>query len=125
MRVVITGYNGQLGRQLAQAFAAHDTLPLDLPCDDITDRGVIDCIGAYAPDLIVHAAAYSDVDGAEKDPDLAYKVNALGTQNVALAAQRVLARAWAALNRWSAEPSCRQVASDGRVSRRRALRPSA
>jgi dTDP-4-dehydrorhamnose reductase len=42
----------------------------------------------FSPDLIVHSAAYTDVDGAEKDPELAYKVNALGTQNVALAAQR-------------------------------------
>jgi len=88
MRVVITGHNGQLGRQLMQAFAAHDTLPLDLPCDDITTPGVIDCITRFAPDLIVHAAAYTDVDGAEKDPELAHKVNALGAQNVALAAQR-------------------------------------
>lgn len=88
MRVVITGHNGQLGRQLMQAFAGYETLPLDLPCDDITTPGVIDCITRFAPDLIVHAAAYTDVDGAEKDPELAHKVNALGTQNVALAAQR-------------------------------------
>ena len=88
MRVVITGHNGQLGRQLMRAFAAHEVLPLDLPCDDITSPGVIECITRFAPDLIVHAAAYTDVDGAEKDPELAYRVNALGTQNVALAAQR-------------------------------------
>jgi dTDP-4-dehydrorhamnose reductase len=88
MRVVITGHNGQLGRQLMQSFAGHDLMPLDLPCDDITDRGVIDCIMRFSPDLIVHSAAYTDVDGAEKDPEFAYKVNALGTQNVALAAAR-------------------------------------
>ena len=37
MRVVITGHNGQLGRQLVAAFAGHEMLPLDLPADDITD----------------------------------------------------------------------------------------
>lgn len=88
MRVVITGHNGQLGRQLTHSFAAHDLLPLDLPCDDITDPGVIECITRFAPDLVVHSAAYTDVDGAEKDPELAHKVNAFGTQNVALAAQQ-------------------------------------
>ena len=88
MRVVITGHNGQLGRQLHQTFATHELLPLDLPCDDITDPGVVECIAGFAPQLIVHAAAFTDVDGAEKDPELAYRVNAIGTQNMALAAQR-------------------------------------
>jgi dTDP-4-dehydrorhamnose reductase len=88
MRVVITGHNGQLGRQLMRAFAGHDLLPLDLPCDDITSPDVVECITRFSPDLVVHSAAYTDVDGAEREPELAYRVNALGTQNVALAAQR-------------------------------------
>lgn len=88
MRVVITGHNGQLGRQLLSAFASDEVLPLDLPCDDITDPGVVACITRFAPDLVVHSAAYTDVDGAEKDPDAAFRVNAIGTHNVALAAQR-------------------------------------
>lgn len=87
MRVVITGHNGQLGRQLVAAFNGHELLPLDLPADDITDPRVIDRVAAFGPDVIVHAAAYTDVDGAEKDPDLAYRVNAFGTQNMALAAK--------------------------------------
>ena len=40
----------------------------------------------FRPDLILHAAAYTDVDGCETNPDLAFRVNAVGTQNVALAA---------------------------------------
>ena len=88
MRVVITGHNGQLGRQLLSAFASDEVLPLDLPCDDITDPGVVTCITRFAPDLVVHAAAFTDVDGAEKEPDAAFRVNAVGTHNVALAAQR-------------------------------------
>ena len=88
MRVVITGHNGQLGRQLVAAFGAHELLPVDLPADDITDTGIVARVAAFQPDLIVHAAAYTDVDGAEKDPELAYRVNAFGTQNMALAAQR-------------------------------------
>lgn len=88
MRVVITGHNGQLGRQLMTAFGGHELLPFDLPCDDITDPGISSCITAFRPDLVVHAAAYTDVDGCEKDPELAFRVNAFGTQNVALAAQQ-------------------------------------
>lgn len=88
MRVVITGHNGQLGRQLQIAFAGHELRNLDLPCDDITDPGVARCIVEFQPHLVVHAAAYTDVDGCEKDPDLAFRVNAFGTQNVALAARQ-------------------------------------
>lgn len=88
MRVVITGHNGQLGRQLQAAFAGHELRNLDLPCDDITDPGAVRCIVEFQPDLVVHAAAYTDVDGCEKDPDLAFRVNAFGTQNVALAARQ-------------------------------------
>jgi dTDP-4-dehydrorhamnose reductase len=87
MRVVITGHNGQLGRQLVAAFNGHELLPLDLPADDITDPRVIARVVAFRPGVIVHAAAFTDVDGAEKDPDLAYRVNAFGTQNMALAAK--------------------------------------
>lgn len=87
MRVVITGHNGQLGRQLLTAFATHTLLPLDLPCDDITDRGIVRCITDFQPDLVVHAAAYTDVDGCETEPERAFRVNAVGTQNVALGAQ--------------------------------------
>jgi len=88
MRVVITGHNGQLGRQLQTAFTGHELLRLDLPCDNITDPGVVACIADFRPELVVHAAAYTDVDGCETNPDLAFRVNAVGTQNVALGAAR-------------------------------------
>jgi dTDP-4-dehydrorhamnose reductase len=88
MRVVITGHNGQLGRQLQGAFASHDLLRLDLPDDDITDPRLSSTIAAFRPDLVLHAAAFTDVDGCEMDPDKAFRVNAVGTQNVALGAQQ-------------------------------------
>ena len=88
MRVVITGHNGQLGRQLQDAFASHELLRLDLPDFDITDPGLCSTIASFGPDLVLHAAAYTDVDGCEGDPDRAFRVNAVGTQNVALGAQQ-------------------------------------
>jgi dTDP-4-dehydrorhamnose reductase len=87
MRVVITGAKGQLGRQLVAAFAGNDILEIDFP-DDITRPAARELVADHRPDLVVHAAAYTDVDGCEKDPDLAFRVNALGTQNVALGAQQ-------------------------------------
>ena len=88
MRVIVTGFNGQLGRQLCAVYAGHDLLRLDLPCDDITSPHMPACIADYHPDLVVHAAAFTNVDGCEQDPDQAYRVNAVGTQNVALGAQQ-------------------------------------
>lgn len=87
MRIVLTGYKGQLGRQLAAAFNDHEFLNLDLPEDDITAPAVSAQIADYKPDLVLHPAAYTNVDGCEQDPEMAFRVNALGTQNVALGAQ--------------------------------------
>ena len=92
MRVFITGAKGQLGRALQARFADADDVafPADLPECDITDRAcVAHAIGEFKPDVVIHAAAMTDVDGCARDPDLAYRVNALGTQNVALACHSV------------------------------------
>ena len=88
MRVVITGHKGQLGRRLVDAFAGHEILGLDMPEDDLTRPAVSGRIADFRPDLVVHAAAYTDVDGCETNPDLAFRVNAVGTQHVALGAAR-------------------------------------
>lgn len=88
MRIAITGSKGQLGRQLVAAFAGHQLLELDLPETDITHLTICDDIARWEPELILHAAAYTDVDGCEQNVELAFRVNAIGTQHVALAAQR-------------------------------------
>ena len=86
MRIAITGGLGQLGRSLSQVLANHELLIIDLPELDITDgSSVMDCLKQWQPDLVIHCAAYTDVDGCARNPELAYQVNALGTQNVALA----------------------------------------
>jgi dTDP-4-dehydrorhamnose reductase len=86
MRVFITGYKGQLGQALGVALAGHTVVGCDLPELDITDREAIGtAIAGFAPDVVIHAAAWTDVNGCALDPEKAYRVNALGTQNVALA----------------------------------------
>lgn len=88
MRIAITGTNGTLGATLdRQARAAgHAVLPLNRPAHDLTDGpALMQAVAAAAPAVVLHPAAYTDVDGCERNPDLAYAVNGLGTRNLALA----------------------------------------
>jgi dTDP-4-dehydrorhamnose reductase len=79
-RVLITGAGGQLGRALAEAFAGDDVVALSRAEWDVTHPGPpLD----GQPDLVLHAAAWTDVDGAEADPQGAAAVNVGGTRNVA------------------------------------------
>jgi len=90
MRVLITGAKGQLGRALEAALGDADLTLIDLPEYDILDRpGFNRTVADYKPDVVIHCAAFTNVDGCTRDPDLAYRVNALGTRNVALACQGV------------------------------------
>jgi len=88
MRVFIIGSKGQLGQALMAMLAGHELTGVDLPECDITDRPQIEAaIAQTAPDVVIHCAAMTDVDGCARDPHMAYRVNGLGTQNVALACQ--------------------------------------
>ena len=86
MRIYVTGIMGQLGRALGEVLDGHSLSGCDLPDLDITDRTAIaGAVAAFAPDVVIHAAAWTNVDGCAREPEEAYSVNALGTQNVALA----------------------------------------
>jgi dTDP-4-dehydrorhamnose reductase len=86
MRIFIVGCKGQLGRALDATLAEHTLAGCDLPDLDITDREAIgSVIAGFAPDVVIHAAAWTDVEGCARDPERAYRANGLGTQNVALA----------------------------------------
>jgi dTDP-4-dehydrorhamnose reductase len=87
MRVVITGSKGQLGRALLETMEDHTFLPIDLPEHDFTTDLTFQAMVDFAPEIVIHGGAFTRVDGCETDPDTAYRVNALGTQNVALACQ--------------------------------------
>lgn len=88
MRVFITGIKGQLGQALLRRLTEDEVSGIDLPEVDITQLASISAAVAEAqPEVIIHCAAYTDVDGCARDPQLAYRVNGLGSQNVALAAR--------------------------------------
>jgi len=88
MRVLVTGSAGQLGRALAATCPpGHELVAFDLPEHDVARLTAIDAICGERPALVVHAAAMTDVDGCARSPDDAFRVNALGSRNVALACQ--------------------------------------
>ena len=82
-----------LGRTLCEAFKSDEVVVADLPECDITDRSSIAEFFAEAdPDVVIHAAAMTNVDGCETDSALAYKINEEGTRNVAIVSAAMNAR---------------------------------
>ena len=81
-RVLITGAGGQLGRALQEAFADDDLVALSHKEWDVS-HSPDDTVSRGAFDLVLHTAAWTDVDGAEANPQEAAAVNVGGTANVA------------------------------------------
>ncbi len=107
MKILITGSNGQLGNELTSilqkgeseigiipdCYSNAEIVPADVEQLDITD---FDAVGAFfeieRPDIVINCAAMTNVDGCETMQDIAYKVNAAGVRNLAVAAERVGAK---------------------------------
>lgn len=86
MRIFLTGGEGQLGRELRNRLQGSEFLAAGRNELDVTDETAVSTmIGGYQPEVVIHAAAWTRVDEAEQNADQAYRVNAVGTQNVARA----------------------------------------
>jgi dTDP-4-dehydrorhamnose reductase len=85
MKILITGADGQLGRALQAALAADEIIALTRSQLEITKLSDVDeAIAANSPDIVINAAAYTNVDGAETEREEAYRGNALGPRNLAI-----------------------------------------
>ncbi len=90
MRVLVTGAYGQLGQELKETLSQHVVLAVDVDHFDITNReDTRQAVAGFRPDTVIHTAAMTNVDGCERQPELAHRVNALGTENIALACREV------------------------------------
>jgi len=90
MRIAITGANGQLGQALqATLGGAHELVSLGHADFELGRPGCVEQLAATGAELVIHPAAYTNVDGCARDPEQAYRVNGLGTQYVALACRRL------------------------------------
>lgn len=87
MKVLIIGAEGMLGHDLVDILSKENEISTTtIHTLDITDiEKTIDTVKDIKPEVVVHAAAFTDVNGSETNQDLAYKVNGIGTRNVAVA----------------------------------------
>jgi dTDP-4-dehydrorhamnose reductase len=90
-RVAVTGSGGQLGRQLVDAFerAGHQVIGLDRAMLDIADPAAASALTASGPEVVVNAAAWTDVDGCARDPDRAMELNGAAPGRLARAAAEI------------------------------------
>ena len=95
MKILVTGYNGQLGYDVVKELNSRsvECRGVDREDFDITDRDeTVGYICDYAPDAVIHCAAYTAVDRAEDDEENCRKVNADGTENISVACEKLRAK---------------------------------
>lgn len=100
-KILVTGCNGQLGRAIQKEYAGGDVEFINTDIAegenvhalDISDvEAVLALVCKTCPDVIINCAACTNVDGCEKEWDGAYKINAIGPRNLAIAANEVDAK---------------------------------
>ncbi len=89
MKILITGANGMLAKAIRNEFNKDELICTDVEELDITDLEAVEkFVQTNKPELIINCAAYTAVDKAEEQPELVYKINAIGPRNLAIAASK-------------------------------------
>lgn len=99
-KILVTGCNGQLGRAIQQVYGQEVEFILTdvVEGEKITSLNIMELdevlsfVEEKKPDVIINCAAATNVDGCEKDWDFAYKLNAIGPRNLAIAATKIGAK---------------------------------
>lgn len=95
MKVLVTGYNGQLGYDVVKRLEANGIECKGTTRNDfkLTNKAsVMEYINSYNPEVVVHCAAYTAVDKAEDERELCYDINVNGTRNIAEACKEIGAK---------------------------------
>ena len=96
MKIIITGSKGQLGYELIQQF--NENYDYEIICTDRESLNIINIeqvnkfILNHKPDVVINCAAHTAVDLCETDIENAYKINAIGPKNLAIACEKVGAK---------------------------------
>ena len=89
MKILITGANGMLAKAVRNEFKEEELILTDVAELDITNlEAVEEFVSDVKPEYIINCAAYTAVDKAEEQEELAYKINAIGPKNLAIAAKQ-------------------------------------
>jgi len=84
MRVLLTGASGMLGTDVARAWSGGEMRAPSHAEADLSQEGALErALGGFVPEVILHCAAYTDVDGCETDPARAERDNVMATRHVA------------------------------------------
>ena len=92
MKILVTGAKGMLGQDLCPILEdnGYEVIETDIDNLDITNIEVCNLVlSKEKPDIVIHCAAYTNVDKAEEDLDTASKINILGTENIAKACKKI------------------------------------
>ncbi len=90
MKILILGAKGMLGNDLVKTFSEEELTAWDVNDLDITDEKAVDeKISTLQPEIVINAAAYTDVDGAESNKELCFKINAYAVGNIAKACSKI------------------------------------
>lgn len=93
MKILITGGKGQLGQKLQKQLQKNKLKAIDIEDADITDMEQVQKVFQnFKPEVVIHCAAYTQVDKAEEDRDKCMLINGIGTRNIAVVSEDIGAK---------------------------------